>query len=57
MNCYCTWDVDAWSDKALFGELNGQTTSNSLQLVFGIFLRVDLNTGFATTLNKICHKP
>ena len=46
---YGTWDVNAWSNKALLGELNGQTTSDSLQLVFGIFLGVDFNTGFATT--------
>lgn len=41
-------DVDSWSNESLLGQLEGEATSNLLQLVLGVFLGVDLDAGLGS---------
>jgi len=42
------WDIDAGSDEALLGQLQGEAAGDLLQLVLGVLLGVDLKAGLGT---------
>lgn len=42
------WDIDGWSEKTFFSQFSGESSSDFFEFGFGVFFRVDADTGFST---------
>ena len=44
-----TWNINSWANETLLGQLDGQTSRDSLQLGLRVKSWIDLDTSFGTT--------